>query len=229
MKRSGGTRRWPTRRLDYERFSGGNWSLGQVLLPRLRDWAGTEDGVVLDYGCGDSPFRDLFGRARAYLRADLAPKGRESVVVDGVRIPARSESVDCVLVAQVLGDVPDLLALFREFYRVLRPGGHVLIFETMAYPEHDLPHDYFRVLPQGIAWSGERAGFAGFEVVRLGGLFTRFAQLWNPFVMGTLRKRWATRWLGVAGTMLMNVAAVYLDRALPHPILAPDYLARLRK
>jgi len=220
---------WVKRRLQYELITGSNWALGRALLPVLRPWAAAENGVVLDYGCGESPFRDLFSGARAYLRADLSPKGSGSIVVDGFRIPTRDESVDCILVAQVLGDVPDLRVLFGEFFRTLRSGGRVLVFETMAYPEHDLPHDYFRVMPAGLVWAARSVGFRRMEVKRLGGLFTRISQLWNPYVMGWLGGWRGTRWLGVAGTAAMNVAAVALDRALPHSSLAPDYLARLEK
>jgi len=226
---SGGEARADDRRRSYTSLTGANWALGRFLLPQLGSWAKREEGLVLDFGCGDSPFRREFHRARGYVRADIAPKGPGSIVVDGVRIPIRDESIDCVLVAQVLGDVPDLVALLREFQRVLRPGGCVVIFETMAYPEHDLPHDYFRVLPHGVEWAGELVGLREAEIVRLGGFFTRVAGLLNPFVMGVLRAHWATRPLGVAGTVLINIAAVVLDGIFHHPSLAPDYLARMRK
>jgi SAM-dependent methyltransferase len=232
-------RKWNEARLErfleggraeqFKKLAGANWALGRALLPVLRNWAVLEKGVIVDYGCGESPFRGLFAFARAYVRMDLEPKGPGSLVVDTHSFPVRGESLDCVLLFQVLGDIPDLGGFLREVFRALRPGGRVIVFETMAYPEHDLPHDYFRVMPAGLEWTARSVGFHGIEVVRLGGLFTRISQLWNPYVMGRLRGWGGTRWLGVTGTVAMNVLAVALDRALPHPFLAPDYLARLKK
>ncbi|HQR65799.1 MAG TPA: methyltransferase domain-containing protein [Thermoanaerobaculia bacterium] len=195
----------------------------------LSRWSRSQSGVIVDYGCGESPFREWFPGARSYVRMDIEPRGRGSVVVGRSLLPARRESVDCVLLFQVLGDVEDPREFLGEIYRALRPGGHVLVFETMSYPEHDLPRDYFRVMPAGLEWVATSVGFRGLEVVRLGGLFTRISQLWNTFLMGRLRSWPLTAWIGVGGTVLMNLAAVALDKVLPHPALASDYLARLEK
>jgi SAM-dependent methyltransferase len=214
---------------QFKSVSGANWALGRALFPVLNTWATSENGVIVDYGCGESPFRDSFAFARKYLRMDLEPRGPGSLVVPRNSIPVRAESLDCVLMFQVLGDIVDLEGLLREVRRTLRPGGRVIVFETMAFPEHDMPHDYFRVMPAGLEWCARSAGFRRVEFRRLGGLFTRISQLWNPYLMGALRGMPLTRWLGVAGTVAMNLVAVALDRALPHPSLASDYLARLEK
>jgi hypothetical protein len=65
------------------------------------------------------------------------------------------------------------------------------------------------------------------ECTRLGGLFGRFASLWNSYLMGGLMKYRALRPLGSLGVALANLICYGLDRLAPHPRLASDYLAVL--
>lgn len=110
---------------------------------------------------------------------------------------------------------------------MLRTGGMVIVFESMCYPEHDAPHDYFRVMPEGLRAVGNVAGLQMRECMRLGGLFTRFASLWNTCLMGGLMRYRALQPVGVLGVAAANLVCYALDRIAPHPRLASDYLAVL--
>jgi SAM-dependent methyltransferase len=130
---------------------------------------------------------------------------------------------------QVLGDIPTPEKLFKEVYRVLKAAGCFIIFESMCYPEHDLPHDYYRVMPAGIEYLAEKSGFECREMVRLGGLFTRFSQLWNVCIMGRLMNFPIAGWLAYLGIAIANVFAYILDKIAPHPHMAADYIAKFVK
>lgn len=218
------------RRIDhFSRLWESNWIIGQSLLPVLLRWGREEKGIVVDYGCGESPFRFCFPHAKEYLRFDISPKDDAVIVVNGKNVPCADQSVDCFLLFQVLGDVPDLVPFFQEIHRVLKPGGRFLIFETISFPEHDLPHDYFRIMPEGLSRLAGLTGFLCAELHRLGGLFARLAQLMNTFILGRIR---AVPVLGI-GTLfiivLVNIGAHFLDRLMPHPRLGTDYVAKLVK
>jgi SAM-dependent methyltransferase len=158
---------------------------------------------------------------------DVVKWDAEVLPMDGRMIPLSNGSVDAVLLSQVLGDVADPGPFLVEVARVLRPSGRLLVFETMAYPEHDLPNDYYRLMPEGLRLLAQQAGLRCTELVRLGGLFARFAMLWNIYVMGRVAAVPGFTLLARAGIVAANVAALALDRAMPHPSLATDYAAVL--
>jgi SAM-dependent methyltransferase len=213
----------------FQSVSGAHWLIGRHLLRRLAIWGRLEAGIVLDIGCGESPFRHLFPSAERYIRIDRLAVDKDVIQGDLTRLPIRDASVDMVLLFQTLADVPDSVAGLREVARVVRPGGSIVIFESMSYPEHDLPHDYYRIMPAGLAFAAAQVGLQVNEVVRLGGLFARFATLWNTFVMGGLARHAITRPVAALGRLGCNITGLVLDALAPHPRLAPDYLARLVK
>jgi len=218
------------RRIDqFNRFWGNNWIIGRQLIPILSDWGREEKGVVVDYGCGESPFRFCFPHARKYLRFDIKLNDNGVIPVDGNGIPCADNSVDCLLLFQVLGDIPDLKEFFNEVCRVLKSNGTFLIFETVSYPEHEFPNDFYRIMPSGINWLAEQTGFKIVEMIKLGGLFSRFAQLWNIFIMGRLRNLPIIGFIAIFGIALVNLAACLLDKLFPHQLLGTDYVAKLRK
>lgn len=70
---------------------------------------------------------------------------------DGLKLPVLSGSQDAVHASHVLEHVPDAIASLREWFRVLRPGGCLLIFVPHAFL-------YERKLPAAVPpsnWSGE--------------------------------------------------------------------------
>ena len=77
-------------------------------------------------------------------------------------MPVRDASVDFVSMGYALRHVPDLVAAFREYLRVLRPGGRLLIME-IARPEgrvaYALTKFYLaQVVPALCRLSAPRAG-----------------------------------------------------------------------
>ena len=206
---------------------GGNWVVGKSLLPQLSRLGSEQCGELLDLACGESPFRNCFPNVKSYLRVDRNPADAEVVMGDMLSIPLDDNSVDIVLLFQAITDVPNPVDALREVKRVLRPGGQLLIFESMAYPEHDAPYDFYRLMPEGLRQLAGAAGFTIQEFNYLGGLFTRFASLWNIFVMGGLKRSLLLRPLGHLGVASANLLFYTLDRLMPHPHLASDYFAVL--
>lgn len=206
---------------------GENWVVGRYLLPELERLGRNQHGVLLDLACGESPFRSFFPKVDAYIRIDRKPLDSEVSPGDMLAIPLGSQTVDVVLLFQAITDVPNPGEVLKEVRRVLRPGGQLLVFESMEYPEHDAPYDFYRLMPEGLCALAEDAGLKLRECTRLGGLFTRFASLWNTFLMGGLKKHAALRPLALLGVACGNLLCYGLDRLAPHPRLASDYLAVL--
>ena len=78
----------------------------------------------------------------ALLREHLQEAGVQNVKViqgDGRQIPAPDNSFELVFLAGVLGETPDLTALFDECARVLKPGGTLAVTEQVSDPDFRLP------------------------------------------------------------------------------------------
>jgi SAM-dependent methyltransferase len=97
------------------------------------------DGMVLDLGCGTGVWlsrlaasgSSIVGVEADRARARLASGHGPVAVGDGARLPVRSNSVDAVWCLHVLHHVADPGSVLGEARRVLRPGGTLLIAESV--------------------------------------------------------------------------------------------------
>lgn len=215
---------------SFTSVSGDSWLQGRRLLPILERYGAAASGTVLDMGCGQSPLRPLYASARRYLRMDRYSVDPEVETIEDLRsLPLEAGSIEIIIVSRMLGDLPDIVGVLCEFNRVLEPGGKMLVYESMSYPQHDLPHDCWRVLPGGLKWAAGEAGLEVVEVEYLGGYFTQLAMHWNMFIVGDLGGYAITRPLAWLARACGNLAFAGLDRLIPRPPLATDYFACIVK
>jgi 3-oxoacyl-[acyl-carrier protein] reductase len=66
---------------------------------------------------------------------------------------------DTVLATQVLEHVYDHHAMIKESYRVLRPGGQMILTVPFTWELHEEPYDFFRLTKHGLKELFEEAGF----------------------------------------------------------------------
>lgn len=131
---------------------------------RVLDHAGLQgDETLLDVGCGDgligfgalerlSAGRVIFSDISQDLLDHVAGLARRMGVADrSAFLQASADdlsafadaSVDVVTTRSVLIYVADKPAAFREFYRVLRPGGRISLFEPINRFGHPSPRHMF--------------------------------------------------------------------------------------
>ncbi len=93
----------------------------------------TPDSVLLDAGCGRTVpvLRKYLGRAKRLIGVELVsftdvPPGIETYNADLSSIPLPAASVDVILSRSVFEHLTDPESVYREFARLLRPGGAVV-------------------------------------------------------------------------------------------------------
>ena len=137
------------------------WSANET--PVLADWLNRmPDGPVLDAGCGGAKYLDLIQQQKhRYIGVDVSGSmleyGRKKATDAGFKnaafhaadmrqLPMPSNSVNSILCARALSHIKDPQEVFREFKRVLRSGGLIVISDI--HPNH--PYENTSIAaPQG--------------------------------------------------------------------------------
>ena len=126
------------------------------------------EGAILDYGCGGSPYRDLFSRCMRYTRADMLPgSGIDLVLTPDGKTDEPSGAYQGVVSFQVLEHVQDPAAYLEECHRILAADGLLLLTTHGLYFEHKCPNDYYRWTSQGLEELVTSQGFTILESVKL--------------------------------------------------------------
>jgi SAM-dependent methyltransferase len=130
-------------------------------LEALAERLALSDGSrLLDYGCADAPYRHFFTPGVEYVGADLAGNPHCTLVLnpDGT-VPTPDGSFDAVMSTQVLEHVTDPALYLAECFRVLRPGGQLLLSTHGIFIYHPDPIDLWRWTCEGLQRVVRDAGF----------------------------------------------------------------------
>jgi SAM-dependent methyltransferase len=158
----------PTR-APWEPYAYFNRTLPVRLRTLARELRIPSEAQVLDYGCATMPYRDFFTDDVDFVGADFEgnPDASLRLNPDG-SLPAEDSSFDIVVSTQVLEHVGEPGLHLSECFRVLRPGGELLLSTHGVFPYHPDPGDYWRWTCAGLRREVERAGF---ELKRFEGVF----------------------------------------------------------
>jgi SAM-dependent methyltransferase len=169
------------------------WHLS-LLFDRMRSIVESETFTggdrLLDYGCGNKPYQALFaGKVRQYLGADLPGNADADIAITPQgKVPVDDGAFDCVLSSQVLEHTSDPGLYLAEAFRVLRPGGFLILSTPEIWIYHPDPIDYWRWTIDGIQHQIREAGF---DVVAIKGVFgaeSSALQLWQDATVERLPK-----------------------------------------
>jgi len=137
-------------------------------------------GKVLDLGCGNKPYEEMFkGVAAEYIGCDIVQSDLKKVdiICEVTKIPLLDSSFDTVFSTQVIEHVEDHNALLKEAYRLLKPGGHIIVSGPMYWHLHEEPYDYFRFTKHGFQYILEKSGFTVLEILSNGGKWSLMGQV----------------------------------------------------
>jgi SAM-dependent methyltransferase len=96
------------------------------------------------------------------------------------QIPVESNHFDAILCIAVLEHVENPEEVVPELFRVLKPGGHLILEVPFLQPEHKVPTDFQRYTKDGLV---RLVSHHGFTVERIQGLFTVYHTLyWQVYL-----------------------------------------------
>jgi ubiquinone/menaquinone biosynthesis C-methylase UbiE len=75
------------------------------------------------------------------------------IIGDIMQMPSHDASYEAIICLAVLEHVPRPWDAVKEMFRVLKPGGHLLLYVPFLYPYHSMPGyygDYFRFTEEAV-------------------------------------------------------------------------------
>lgn len=129
-----------------------------------------KNGIVLDIGGGKNPSYFSFlkkNKEATIVNFDKKYSG-ENIDFEKDRIPYDDNSVDQVLMFNILEHVYNHKFLMKEVYRVLKKDEKVLGFVPFMINYHADPNDYFRYTHEALEKIFKDVGFSKIEIIPLG-------------------------------------------------------------
>lgn len=124
-----------------------------------------ENKTILDIGCYDKWTKQHCPQSCNYLGLDYYETAREwyetkpDIYGDALLLPILPQSVDVVLLIDVLEHIKNTDELLNQIHAVLKRGGILIISCPFLYPLHDQPRDFVRITEHGYKEFATRHGF----------------------------------------------------------------------
>ena len=159
-----------------------NYLIRNRLLKNIRSLAPQLKGRMMDFGCGQKPYKVLFS-VDEYIGVDFENPGHPhlneaiDVFYDGNTLPFPDEHYDSIFSSEVFEHVFNLEKILKELNRVLKVKGLILVTCPFAFCEHEVPNDYARYTSYAMKHLFVQNGFEVVEQIKTGNTIETIAQL----------------------------------------------------
>ncbi|RKZ78694.1 MAG: hypothetical protein DRR19_26030 [Candidatus Parabeggiatoa sp. nov. 1] len=131
-------------------------------------------GLVLDIGCASQSIKHYIQAKHDYIGLDYYQTAvhwygtQPHVYGDAQILPIADNSIDSVLLLDVLEHLPRPEDCFSEIARVLKPTGVLVLQVPFIYPIHDAPLDFQRWTQYGLQQLAGKHGFIIRQEMKIG-------------------------------------------------------------
>ncbi len=125
--------------------------------------------IIRNIGSGRDDFRAFFA-GLDYKNVDIDEKVQPDIIADAHDLPIEDGTVDAVTSFSLIEHTHSPHLVVDEMYRILRPGGYVLLSVPFIHPYHggNCP-DYYRFTKDGLKYLFRN--FSSVEIQSDGGVF----------------------------------------------------------
>lgn len=147
------------------RINNAFYFIRNALYKKVKQYAPTLTGRLLDFGCGSKPYQSLFTNVTEYIGLDYAGEGHPhtneaiDVFYDGKTIPFPNAHFDSVFSSEVFEHLFNIDEILPEIKRVMKPGAALFITCPFVWNEHEVPVDFARYTQFALKHILEKAGF----------------------------------------------------------------------
>ena len=149
-------------------------------------------GKLLDFGCGSKPYEKLFKNLNNYVGVEVSGNKenlKSDIYYNGIALPFADNTFDSVLCTEVFEHVEQLDYVIIELYRVLKPGGRMIVTTPFMCVEHEMPYDFRRFTLNGLINFMKKNNFKILKSQKLLNNFHVFFQTLNFYIYKVFLKK----------------------------------------
>lgn len=178
-------------------------------------------GITLDIGCGVKPYRKFYN-TMYYFGLDLPSsihniKLSADIIYDGNILPFKNDSVDSIVLNQVLEHIFEPEHFLSEIRRILKINGRLFITVPFIWDEHEKPIDFARYTSFGIKYLLRKNGFEIIKQYKTANNISALAQLLNLYIYKVVYRNLFIKKIATLFLMApITIIGVILGKILPN-------------
>ncbi|MBS1917215.1 MAG: class I SAM-dependent methyltransferase [Bacteroidetes bacterium] len=195
-------------------------------------------GRLLDIGCGNKPYESFFdGLVNEYIGCDVVQSSlnKVDVICEATNLKFPDEFFDTVFSTQVIEHVGAPQKMISEAFRVIKPGGFMILSAPFCWELHEEPYDFYRYSKYGLKAIFEQAGFEVLLIQPNGGKWAAIFQMNLNMIYSSFKKKSLFRkilkgiFINLHFTAFINKLALWMDRKYYDELLTLNYVIVARK
>jgi SAM-dependent methyltransferase len=180
--------------------------------------------VALDLGSDKCPYRELLeSRGYAVKTLDLTLDAGADYAGTAESTGLPSESFDLVLCTQVIEHCMNPWRALAEAFRILKPGGSLIVSAPHVWFYHPHPTDHWRFTQEGLIQLCRDAGFDPAVLLSQGGSVLALTQIVNFLSYGVLGR------VGAPLYAVTNLLGAAVDRVAPNELFCINFACLARR